>query len=213
MKVNLGTQIYHVTFDPLRSKIKQKLQKEDYHRYLQLHQQVTTNSKAVQEPLLQLHQKYPNIPEITNLLTYVYLQKNEIKKGEDLIVENYKNNPKDLFARINYADQCLRLKKISLIPEIFEEKFDLKLLYPKRELFHYSEISGFAILMSFYYFFIKKREIALEFYKVTVQVDPQAKGLTALEKRLFKESLFKKILRPLRRFFGCGKIFFRSKNS
>lgn len=208
MKVHLGTQIYHLTFKPLRSKIKQKLQKEDYTIYLQLHQEVTKNPKASQERLTELHQKYPNVPEITNLLTYVYFQKNEIKKGEDLVLENYTNHPKDLFARINYADQCLRKKQISLIPEIFEGTFDLKRLYPERDLFHYSEISGFAILMSFYYFLIKERETALDFYKVAVQVDPHAKGLNLLEKKLFKESFFKKTLSPLRRFLGCGKIFF-----
>ena len=212
MKVNLGTQIYHVTFGPLRSKIKQKIPKEDYRLYLHLHKQVETDLNAVLDPLLQIHHKYPHIPEITNLLTYVYFQKKEIKKGEELIAENYKNNPQDLFARINYADHCLRMKKPSLIPELFEGKFDLKLLYPERELFHYSEISGFAILMSFYYFLQAKRETALEFYKVAVQVDPHAKGLIVLEKRLFKEHFFKKTLSFLRRFRRYGKLFFRSKN-
>lgn len=211
MKVNLGTQIYQITFEPLRSKIQKKLPKEDYHVYLQLHKQVAANTDSTLEPLLQLHNKYPHIPEISNLLTYLYFQKKEIKKGEELIVENYKNNTEDLFARINYADQCLRHNKCSQIPEIFDEKFDLKQLYPERKLFHYSEVSGFAIVMSFYHFLTAKREIALEFYKVTVQVDPHAKGLTALEKRLFKESFFKKTLRFLRRFCGFGKMFFQRK--
>ena len=211
MKVNLGTQIYNVTFEPIKSKIKQKLPKSDFELYIKLHKQVTTKPDDAVEPLLELHNKYPHIPEITNLLTYLYFQKKETKKGEALIIENYKTNPKDLFAKINYADHCLRNKKSSMIPEIFDEKFDLKLLYPQRELFHYSEVSGFAILMSFYHFLIGKREVALEFYKVAVQVAPHASGLTALEKRLFKESYFKRRFGFLHRFLEYCKMFFQRK--
>ncbi len=213
MKVNLGTQIYNVTFEPLRSKVKQKLPKEDYHLFLKLHKQAKNREVSVLTPLLELHQKYPRFPEIANLLTFVYFQKKEIKKGEKLIQENYENNPTDLFARINYADHCLRKKELAKIPLIFENTFDLKLLYPSREIFHYSEVSGFALLMSFYHLAINKRAQALEFYKVAVQMDPHARGLSSLERRLFPEGFFKKILRTLHSYLRSCKILFQRKKS
>lgn len=213
MKIDLGTQIYNITFEPIKTKVKHKLPKRDFDLYIKLHKQVTTHPNEALEPLLELHNNYPQLPEITNLLTYLYFQKKELRKGEALIVENYKTNPDDLFAKINYADHCLRHKKRELIPEIFKGKFDLKLLYPSREIFHYSEVSGFAILMSYYHLAIGNRERALDFYKVAVQVDPHANGLDALEKRLFKENFFKKRLRFLNRFIhSCKMIFLRKQN-
>ena len=38
-----------------------------------------------------------------------------------------------------YGDESLQKGEIEKIPEIFDNKFDLKMLYPNRNIFHISE--------------------------------------------------------------------------
>ena len=157
-------------------------------------------------PLEALHRKYPRITEVANLLTFTYLLRRKIKKAEKLIELNYQNNPTDLFARINYADQCLRKKKAEKLPLIFNPHFDLKELYPNKEIFHSSEISGFTNLMSFYYLETGDLQKAKDYYTISVKVDPYAKSLNYLEKRLFSLSVNHKLKTFLLRIIKKVKI-------
>ncbi|MBN1935009.1 MAG: hypothetical protein JW934_10110 [Anaerolineae bacterium] len=66
-------------------------------------------------------------------------------------MENYRRNPDYLFARLNYAELFLRRGDYERVAEILEHKFDLKLLYPRRNRFHVSEVSNFIGLVGLYW--------------------------------------------------------------
>lgn len=72
-----------------------------------------------------------------------YSKTGELEEIDALIAENYKKYPDYIFAKLNYAELCLRKQRIAEIPVIFDNKFDLKLLYPKRKKFHITEIIEF----------------------------------------------------------------------
>ena len=55
-----------------------------------------------------------------------------------------KRFPDYLFGRLAYARDCLERGDLDKVSEIFEGKFDLKLLYPDRERFHVSEVLNSA---------------------------------------------------------------------
>jgi tetratricopeptide (TPR) repeat protein len=157
------------------------------------------------EALIQFCERHPKIPEADNLLTFAYLRLKKRKEAEKLIEKTYLKHPDYLIARINYADQVLRLKKKELIPTIFQGCFELNFLYPERETFHYSEFRGFMTVMGFYHLEIGEKERAEEYYQLAFQVDPLHPSVAALEKRLAKRSLFKKIFQTLQKLARISK--------
>ena len=59
-------------------------------------------------------------------------------------------------------------KDYAKIPEIFDHKFDLKLLYPKRNRFHITEVANFMGLIGLYFLAIGERGLA-EKYNAALQ--------------------------------------------
>jgi tetratricopeptide (TPR) repeat protein len=149
--------------------------------------------------------KYPHIPEIDNLLAFVYLQNKESEKAEQLIESSYFQYPHYFFAKINYADQCLRKKKIDKIPSIFPS-FNLKELFPGKKDFHVSEFRGFMVLMSRYHMEIGQPELAKSFYEKAYAADPSHPSVVLLEKKFFKPSAIKKIWLHLQKLAGISQI-------
>lgn len=141
---------------------------------------------------LKLH--YPSSPEIKNLLNFLYVKLKKLKKAEALILEAYQAHPDDIITKINYADSCLRKHEIKKIPIIFNNAFDLKLLYPSREVFHISEFRGFMTLMGFYHLAIKEREQAECYHYLARRVDPHHPAVRLLTRSLYYKNLFKKLI-------------------
>ena len=88
------------------------------------------------------------------------------------IMENYRRNPDYLFARLNYAELCLARGDYETVAEIFEHKFDLKLLYPKRRRFHISEVANLMGLMGVYLLETGECEAAEKYYEILSQIAP-----------------------------------------
>lgn len=65
------------------------------------------------------------------------------ENAEKIALRNYELYPGYLFAKTNNAHFCLEAGKSDEIEKIFEGKYDLKSLYPKREIFHISEFLAF----------------------------------------------------------------------
>lgn len=164
----------------------------------ELFAQANETPKAVKERLEGFYKTHPDLPEVANLLTYVYIQLKDLKKAEALILESYEKHPTHLIARINYADQCLRNKKKELVPAIFGNTFDLFKLYPEKKLFHISEYRGFLVLMGFYHLAIKERAKAEEYYLQACRADLTHPSVIALEKKLFNFRLLNKFTKLFR---------------
>jgi tetratricopeptide (TPR) repeat protein len=124
-----------------------------------------------------------NHPVLDNLLTFLHLQNRELKKAEELIVQSYQNYPDYLFAKINYADYCLRKKRKEEIPRIFPT-FELSKLFPNKSSFHVSEFRGFMIFLSRYHRFIGEKKEAQKYYEYAYAADPTHPSVVFLEKEL-----------------------------
>ncbi len=80
--------------------------------------------------------------------------------------------------------------------EIFENKYDLKLLYPKRQRFHVSEVLGFCAAMAWYFHSRGESDRAETYYELMCQLDPEHRN-TQFIKRLLYPSRLNKLLRRL----------------
>ncbi len=49
-----------------------------------------------------------------------------------------------MFGRLAQANACLEHGEIDRVAEIFDNRFDLSLIYPERRQFHHSEVLNFG---------------------------------------------------------------------
>jgi tetratricopeptide (TPR) repeat protein len=184
---------FEILFSSQPSQISSTLNRQDQNTYFSLFESNQTSAKLCLEKAEALKKKYPNIPEIDNLLTYLLTQNKRIDEAEKLIEEGYKKYPEYFFAKINYADQLLRKKKHHKIQDVFPS-FNLQDLYPTKNKMHYSEYRSFNVLLSHYFLACKNREKAIQFYRKAYYVDPAHPTIIGIEKKLYPPSLVKKAL-------------------
>ena len=101
-----------------------------------------------------------------------------------------------MFARINYAEMCRTRREYDKIPEIFEYKFDLKLLYPKRKKFHISEVANFMGLIGVYFFETGNRDASEKYYDILRQIAP-GYPMTKLLRRKLHPGLIRRVFHRL----------------
>ena len=140
---------------------------------------------------------YPHVPNIYNYLSVAYSAAGEKEKAEHIVAENYRRHPDYLFARLNYAEICLMKNDIDAIPSIFNNNFDLKLLYPKRKRFHTSELAGFMGIIGPYFHAVGQHEIAQNIYDILHQIAPHHMYTKRL-KRLLHPNIFQRLVRHLK---------------
>ncbi len=197
---------YRIVFEKqASSQEKNALSFEEQKLFEELYIQVQENPVTSLKSLIQFYEQQPQVPEIANLLAYAYLRVKKRKEAEVLIEKTYLDHPEYLIARVNFADQCLRLKKLQRIPEIFKGCFELQALYPQQKIFHYAEFRGFQVVLGFYHLEIGQRDKAEEHYQLAFQVDPLHPSVAALEKKLLKTSLLKKCLQTLQKLAGISQ--------
>jgi len=138
---------YKISFDAMPEELKKTLSEKDLKRYLELLQMCQLKPRAVYKEVKTFCEERSAIPEVANLLTFAHIQNHRIVEAENLIKETYLNNPDYLFAKINYADQCVRKKNLDEVEKIFGT-FALKDLCGDREMLHTSEFRGFMIMMA-----------------------------------------------------------------
>jgi hypothetical protein len=180
---------YRILFE----KEAEPMQKFPVKDFEELYEKIQENPQMHLAALKQFYDLHP-APEVANLLAFAYLKVRKKKLAEALIEKTYLDYPDYLIARINYADQCLRLKKKEWIPKIFNGCFDLNALYPQRDSFHFAEFRGFMTVMGFYHVEIGEIEKGEEYCQLAFQVDPLHPSIPALERKIFKKKLTLKLI-------------------
>jgi tetratricopeptide (TPR) repeat protein len=155
---------YEVTNDPIIDETSQRLPRPIKDELEAIHSELTPwkllkKDSTTLSRLEELVEKYPKVPRIGNYLTAAYEMVRH-PKLEPFIQENYNRNPDYLFARIHYAELCIKRKEFDKIKTIFKEGLDLKLLYPQRKRFHTSEFAAFSNLLCRYYIKTGDRQAA-----------------------------------------------------
>lgn len=183
-----------ITHDSIPDLLEQKLSKSDFKRYLELHSNAQKAPKKYFSEMERFYQKYPHLPEVNNLFTFVCLHAMNLKKVEYLIEENFRNNPDHFLAKINFADHLLRKKRKKEVVHLFTS-FDITQLFPKQRIFHISEIRGFFVLLGFYFLSEKKWPVAKGYYLLAHMLDPDHTGVKLLAKKLKKTRLIHLLLK------------------
>ncbi|MDN3506667.1 MAG: hypothetical protein P0S96_05510 [Simkaniaceae bacterium] len=187
--VEFEGKTYTVSFEAMPQGLEERLQGDSLPRYLKLLEAVQVRPKAVYNEVKAFGKAHSSVPEVINLLTFAHIQNHRVVEAENLIKETFEKHPEYLFARINYGDQCIRKRKLGLIPEIFPT-FDLQELCPEKDVFHTSEFRGFLIMMAYYFRAKKMKEKALPYLAKAKEIEPNHPSVLYLEKKLLKKSFF-----------------------
>lgn len=181
---------YELTSAPILDQRFRNLPQDVQDEFNKLSQMAEINAGEAIPRLLELIQKYP-LPLIYSCLAIAYGQVDPAKQ-KDIIVENYKKNPKNLFARCNYARLCLADNNTDEIPEIFMNHYELKTLYPKRTQFHITEYSALTSVMCEYYFKSNEIEQAEVLFTKLQEIVPESSE-TLLMKELLHPTFWQRV--------------------
>ncbi len=164
---------YEVSWEPMVDRKFQNLPKNIQEELDRLYEQISKAPGDAIPRLMELKREYPKLPLIYNYLSIAYGYVDR-EKQKECIRENYEKNPGYLFARCNYAQLCIQLGEYEKVPELFDNKWDLKVLYPRRNRFHVTEYVSFTHVMCLYFDAIGDRERAESFYKGLQENVPDA---------------------------------------
>ncbi|MCU7489950.1 MAG: hypothetical protein HF309_04120 [Ignavibacteria bacterium] len=141
--------------------------------------------------------QYPNVPEFYN---YLYIAA-RLAYGE---IESFKVTLKALekfpdyfFAKMGLAEHFLDTGELEKIPEIFNNKFDIKQLLPGREVFHISEVQAFLAILIQYYAKSDNFGAADKYFSQLESVNPESPFLDELEEMIFESRLEAKVMNIL----------------
>jgi len=133
--------------------------------------------------------QYPQIPQLYNFLSTAYSLLGEYIKSMEYAEECCKVHPEYLFAKINYAEICLKYNQGDKVPEIFNYNLNLKRLYPGREVFHFTEFFYFTGVCGLYYCASGQRKLAEECYRVLNILSPSNSYTLRLRSALLESGI------------------------
>jgi len=141
----IGT--YTITEEPLEDKHTKRIPKEIRKRAEELHDMLLHKPKKVIPLLLGYIKKYPNLPLLYNYLSAAYGRIGDLEKVESTVVENLNKHPDYLFAKLNYADICLRKGKASKGVKSTLDSYIRQLSVPQHV---FSVVDSWISLLSFF---------------------------------------------------------------
>ena len=166
---------------------------------------IARNPQAIIDAYDKVPKKHQNNPILLNYLSAAYFYKKDAKKVKETTIKNYNKNKDYLFAKINYAQICIEEEDYEKIPPIFNNKYELSLLYPKRKKFHIDEFIKFNWIMGVYFFKIGEIEKAKMYYEAIRSIEPRDKCTKMLKKLLYPSFLRRWVLKKLKQLEDKNK--------
>jgi tetratricopeptide (TPR) repeat protein len=194
---NLKLIEYEITTEPIQDRHYRRLPDHIKDKINDLYEIVQKKpDQTVISDLEALIEKYPNVPLLYNYLSVAYARLGDQERYQKTIKKNYQLNPDYLFARLNYAELFAQQGNYEKIAEIFDHKFDLKLLYPKRRKFHLSEVANFMGFIGIYFLKTGKKALAEQYYKMLAEIACDYPITQRLRKQLYP-GFFRRIFRKM----------------
>jgi len=175
---------YEISYEPVEDESLKNLPRSDRERIQELYALIQQNPQVVISELLELKEKYPNVPVLGNYLYVAYMLIGDEEKTDEIMLENYQKHPDYLFAKLNYGQYLLKEDKLEEFEKVFENKFDLVSLYPKRKKYHIAEVISFWGVVGLYYSAINDWVKVAQICKLLESTAPQHEVTKILKTRL-----------------------------
>jgi tetratricopeptide (TPR) repeat protein len=191
---------YEITDEPLGDSSYARLPETHHERIQAIYEQLQAEQpQEVLAELPALIEQYPDVPQLYNHLYTAYHLAGDRAGAERVLAETLQRFPDYLFGRVSYAVECLQQDKPERIPEIFDDKLDLRLLYPERKRFHVSEVMGFYTVLAWYLITQGDRVQAERYYQLLREIDPDHRNTHMIAHMLYPPELMSRLRDLLRR--------------
>lgn len=167
-----------------------------------IHDYLRNDPKLAIDEIKKLNKNYKDIPVLNNFLCSSYEAIGDFENSRKIAIRNYNLFPRYLFAKTNYAQICLKKGETNKIEKIFEGKFDLKSLYPKRQEFHISEFLSFMGVWAVYFYKIEEKELARTYHKIMQKVDRRHPLTKSIKRQIYPPLL----IRVLEKIVGKKRL-------
>lgn len=162
---------YEISDEPLESGAYARLPLAVKEEFNKLHARLHQDPNETITDLKRMIERYPEIPQAYNFLQTAYTLAGDQGSARRMCDEILERFPGHLFGRLALANDYLDQGELERIPEIFENNYDLKLLYPERKRFHISEVLNFSAIMARYFHALGENDRAEMYYKILNQLD------------------------------------------
>jgi hypothetical protein len=174
MKKQFVKSGYHITTDPQFQNKRFGISPELEHQlqYLAVDSHTNPNSGTI-DRLNNLIVRYPTVPQLKNYLSVAFHSGGNHKKAVEINTWILAEHPDYLFARLNEANVCIEENKFEKVPELLGENFEIKALYPDRDLFHLTEVTSFLKTAIRYFVAIDNLELAENRLELLTEIAPE----------------------------------------
>lgn len=153
------------------------------------------NNKNIIDQLTQLIIQYPTVPMLKNFLSVAYNAQGNFEKAMEVNKWVLTEHPDYLFAKINEANVCIDNGEFEKVPEILGDAMEIKQLYPERDLFHLSEVTGYLRIAIRYFAATCNFELAENRMEILKEIAPDHSDTKKAEFSLFKSLMERGIKR------------------
>lgn len=112
------------------------------------------------------------LPMLFNWLSGAYSALGDVEGAEKTVLENYRRNPRYLFARVNYAELCLRDGDLAGALKALGGSLDIRPLLGGRKRVHVSEVTGYFSAVGLDHVKAGDRAAAEKVYELLDEVAP-----------------------------------------
>ena len=182
-----NSRTFHITSQPIVHPSMVNVKGKDKQTFINATSLIRTNPIEAILLLRNLEQRYPMALPIQYNLIMALMANNEDSEADKRTVELYTKYPDYLFAKILYAEFCLIHDALEIIPQIFNNVWDPKLLYPNRDTFHISEVASFVGVCGLYFYSVGEINLAHEYLEYLITISPNHFQTNRLKNVLFPE--------------------------
>lgn len=179
---------YEISYEPIEDESVHLLPVDVRNRVRDLYNLIQKDPQQVIPELLALKDQYPTVAVLGNYLYVAYMLSGDEEKSDAMMLENYQRHPGYLFAKLTYGQYLLKQDNLKEFEKVFENKFDLRALYPNRRKYHVAEIISFWGVMGLYQCAVNNWEAVAAICHLLQQFAPQHEVTKLLNTRLQQAS-------------------------
>lgn len=165
---------FRYTNEPMEEEYLSKMPQKDKDRLWDIYEDVRKYPNKVLPQLLELQERYPQVPCIYNYVATAYAYLRQERHYLNMLNETVRRFPEYLFGKISLAEYYLNKNKHRKVPGILDRKFEIYHHYPASvDTFHVSEARSFYGVVGRYFIRSDKLARALFCYFTLEDVDSE----------------------------------------
>jgi hypothetical protein len=185
---------YEVVFEPMDEPGKRTFPPELDGLEDDLHEMTLEEPELAVARLQDLVKRYPGYPTLMNWLAAALMRAGREFESDTVIELLYERHPDYLFAKVGYAELMLRREQFDKVPQVLGHRFDLKLLYPQRTRFHYTEFVALSAVVAQYLLEVNRIKEAEPYIRRLIAAAPDHPATERIEQLLALARLRSQVL-------------------